>query len=366
VSSTGTAAGPETDSANCQFQPVFSPFSIDTATQGTWNGRYGGAGYAIPNGPSNLQNFYFGISGASTYTWAPQTTDVRALQDGANATTRIASTYYAPSFNINVASRHYNTHRLALYLLDFDTSNTRSETIDILDTTYSQVTGTTVGSAIDSRTVSDFSQGKWLIWDGLPSSYTITITSANGSNAVLSGIFFGPPGAPSVGPPPTSSASFAGIDTSTRGFWQGVYGAKGYTIANSASQPAGYGTYAVNGDFTYTWASQTTDPRALETMPGYGIASAYTQYAGKSFTINVDIADGTAHKISLYLLDWDTATRSQTITITDASTNALLDTESFTGFHSGEYASWVIGGNVNINVTPNGSTSPAVSGIFFN
>ena len=97
-----------------------------------------------------------------------------------------------------------------------------------------------------------------------------------------------------------------------------------------------------------------------------GIASAYTQYAGSGFTINLGITDGNTHKISFYLLDWDSFSRSQTITILDALTNAVLDAQTFSGFHNGQYASWNIKGNVIIRVTPSGYVSPSVSGIFFN
>ena len=82
-----------------------------------------------------------------------------------------------------------------------------------------------------------------------------------------------------------------------------------------------------------------------------------------SFNINVNLTDGNTHQVGLYLLDWDTTTRAQTITIRDAGTNTVLDTETFSGFHNGLYARWNIKGTVIIQVTPTGGTA-AVSGIF--
>jgi hypothetical protein len=66
------------------------------------------------------------------------------------------------------------------------------------------------------------------------------------------------------------------------------------------------------------------------------------------------------------LLDWDGTSRAETITISDASTGTVYDTESFSGFHNGEYAIWDLQGNFTINVTPTAGPSAAVSGIFFN
>ena len=66
------------------------------------------------------------------------------------------------------------------------------------------------------------------------------------------------------------------------------------------------------------------------------------------------------------MLDWDNAGRAETITISDLSTGAVLDTRTFSGFQGGQYASWMISGNVVIRVTPAAGSSPVVSGVFFN
>jgi hypothetical protein len=119
---------------------------------------------------------------------------------------------------------------------------------------------------------------------------------------------------------------------------------------------------------TYTWAAQTTDPRALQTSPqsSLGIASAYTQYPSKSFKINVDSPNATKQLLSLYLLDWDKEGRVETVTITDLSTGAVLDSETVSSFQNGTYLSWMISGNVVVTVTPSGTSTPVVSGIFLN
>ena len=166
-----------------------------------------------------------------------------------------------------------------------------------------------------------------------------------------------------VAPPVT----FAGVDTTTQGTWTGVYGSAGYLIANEAPSYLNYATVSFLGDFTYTWAGETSDPRALQTAPGAStrIASAFTQYYNTAFSINININDGNLHQVALYLLDWDSNIRNETITISDASTGQVYDSETFSNFHNGEWAIWNVRGNLNFTITPNAGPSAAVSGIFF-
>jgi hypothetical protein len=340
----------------------FDPSKFDPVTQGTWTGSYGGDGYMIANGVSKFPNWASAtVTGASTFTWAGQTSDSRALLNGEGATSRIASAYTQypnNSFTFNVFINYGNSHQIALYLLDWEGAS-RSETITIRNLETNAV--------IDSRTYSSFHDGIYAIWN-LAGNVTITVTPDLGTTPVVSGIFFGYGSTTAMPLPALASVAYAGSDTSTKGAWTGKYGANGYLIANGASKAPAYGIASVTGAMNYTWSAVTTDPRALQTGPGssVGIASAYTQYQSTSFAINVNVTDGNLHNVSLYMLDWDGNNRSQTITIIDASTNTVLDTRVFSGFYDGLYASWAIKGNVTIKVTPVGTTSPVVSGIFFN
>jgi DNA-binding beta-propeller fold protein YncE len=165
-----------------------------------------------------------------------------------------------------------------------------------------------------------------------------------------------------------SPVTFVGVDTTTQGTWTGVYGSAGYLIANDAPSYLNYATVKFAGDFTYTWAGATSDARSLQTAPGASsrIASAYTQYYNTPFSINININDGNQHQVALYLLDWDSNSRNETITISDASTGQIYDSETFSNFHSGEWAIWNVKGNLTFTITPNSGPAGAVSGIFFN
>ena len=57
--------------------------------------------------------------------------------------------------------------------------------------------------------------------------------------------------------------------------------------------------------------------------------------AATSFAITVDLTDGQAHDLALYAVDWTDAGRSEQIQITNASTGAVLDTETISSFVGG-------------------------------
>ena len=122
-------------------------------------------------------------TGPLSYTWVAQPdTDPRALQRGVVAG-RIAATWYSyTSFTLDVRFTDGSPHRLALYHLDWDTT-TRAQRVDILDGDN--------GSLLDSRTITGFHDGQYLIWT-ISGHVTIRLTVLGGFNAVLSGIFFDP------------------------------------------------------------------------------------------------------------------------------------------------------------------------------
>ena len=163
----------------------------------------------------------------------------------------------------------------------------------------------------------------------------------------------------------SSSASYIGLDTATQGTWTGVYGGDGFIIANGANNAPSYASVSFTGQSTWTWITPTSDPRALQIASGSSTRIASTYYGGSSFSINVNLTDGNAHKIALYLLDWDAGSRAETIAILDASTHAVLSTQAFSGFQNGQFASWNIKGSVIIQVTLTGGENPVVAGIFF-
>jgi hypothetical protein len=320
----------------------------DTTTQGNWKSSYGADGYNVI-GDTTAYPSYATVtpSGQSSYVWASSTSDVRALEKAASSD-RIAGTWYSgSSFTVDVNLTDGKTHQLALYCLDWD-NGARAETISISDAT--------TGTVLDSRSVSSFVNGEYLIWN-ISGHIAITVTLTGGSNAVVSGIFFG-------GPHVTSSAAFVKTDTTTQGNWKSSYGADGYNVIGDTTAYPSYATVTPSGQSSYVWASSTSDVRALEKAASSD-RIAGTWYSGSSFTVDVNLTDGKTHQLALYCLDWDNGARAETISISDATTGTVLDSRSVSSFVNGEYLIWNISGHIAITVTLSGGSNAVVSGIFF-
>jgi len=164
-----------------------------------------------------------------------------------------------------------------------------------------------------------------------------------------------------------SSANFVTSDSTTHGSWQGTYGTNGYFLANGPQiSSLSFGMFAVQNQSGWTWATNTTDPRALQTdAQGDRLAAAW--YSASSFSFDVNLTDGNAHQIALYALDWENAGRAETIQIVDGnSPDTVLSTQSIvSGFTGGIYLLWNISGHVKINVMVSGGLNAVISGVFF-
>ncbi len=329
----------------------------DTTTLGTWTGKYGADGQLIANGLTNLPSYVsLAMSGESTYTWTTSSTDPRALQAASGASLRIASTYFAVNNNTFTIDANFldgNIHKLALYLCDWD-SQGRAESISVVDAVSQAV--------LNTQSFSSFSGGVWAVWS-VKGHVKIQVTRTAGLNAIVNALFFDPVTVATT----TASASYTGTDSTTLGSWTAKYGANGQVIANDLSTVPSYATLSISGDSTYTWASSTTDPRALQTASGAStrIASTYFAVNNNTFTYSLNLTDGSAHKISLYLCDWDNQGRAESISIMDATSKAVLNTQTFSSFTGGVYAAWIVKGNVQVQVTRTAGLNAIVNALFF-
>ncbi len=158
-------------------------------------------------------------------------------------------------------------------------------------------------------------------------------------------------------------ATLVGTDTTTQGNWFLSYGLDGYAIhADGVSIPP-YAQFSVTGASSVTWASSTTDVRALRrASPPGRFAAAWT---GGTIGFAINFTDGQAHDVAFYALDWDTSDRVQRFEITDAVTGQLLATHTLGGFHGGHYIIWRLSGSVRIRVTTVAGAGAVLSGIFF-
>jgi alpha-L-rhamnosidase len=142
---------------------------------------YGADGYSVANDTQSIPSYAtFGLQNEQNWTWAASTTDPRALQTG-SGTGRIAAAWYLNgTFTVDVNMTDGKLHQFALYAVDWD-NNGRVETVQVVDANTSSV--------LDTRSLSSFSNGVYLVWN-VSGHVKINVTLNTGINAVVSGVFF--------------------------------------------------------------------------------------------------------------------------------------------------------------------------------
>jgi hypothetical protein len=324
----------------------------DKGTLGGWIGTYGSGGYSVVGGANNLPaSVQLSESGAQEYTWADPAIDPRAPQIGPGELGRTAACYYAAgSFSLDLNLTDGQTHQVALEVLDYDAQG-RAETV--------QVSDAATGALLDSRTVSNFQGGQYLVYD-LTGHVKITFINNGPANAVLSGIFVDPKPAA-----PTSTASYVATDSTTEGHWTSTYGSQGYDVFGGGQSLPSYASIAVNNAQFYEWAAVNSDATKLQTSPGSTSRIAACDYSNAaSFSINVNLTDGRTHQLALYFLDWDNQHRAETISISDTATGASLASDGISNFSGGVYVVFDVSGNVTVKISNSGGLNEVLSGIF--
>lgn len=250
----------------------------DTTKQGAWKNTYGSEGYAFigetPSIPSYAQ---FSVNGAIPWTWADNINEVRALQK-ASGNARIASVWYHPTaFTMDLDLVDGATHQFALYATDYDGAG-RAEKIEILDAIS--------GNLLDTQTLSGFSFGQYLIWN-ISGHVTLRVTKISGPNAIVSGVFFGPP---STGGPPQQPVLT--LSSSTLGFAASVGGsnpsAQNVTIANTGS-----GSLNWTASKSASWLSLSASSGAAPTELAVNISAAGLSPGAYSDTITISASGAT-------------------------------------------------------------------------
>jgi hypothetical protein len=81
---------------------------------------------------------------------------------------------------------------------------------------------------------------------------------------------------------------------------------------------------------------------------------------------DINLVDGLTHRVSIYVLDWDSSARVETLDIVDAATGAVLDTRTASGFAGGQYFVWNLKGHVLLRITRTaGGNYSVFSALFF-
>ena len=323
----------------------------DAIRQGNWQESYGNDGHVIVGDTTALPAYAtVNATGQSSWTWAASTSDGRALRRSSGAD-RVAATWYGDAFDVNVNVTGGQPHQVAIYMVDWD-NNGRSQRVDVLDAVS--------GAPLDTRTVSSFQGGQYLVWT-IQGNVRLRVTRLAGANAVVSGIFFGG----SAPPPPggDTAATFVGTDITHQGNWQEVYGNDGYAIVSDAMALPAYAGVTPTGHSSWVWEASTSDVRALQRAGGADRVAA--AWYGEIFDIDINITGGQARRVAIYMVDWDTVSRGQRIDVLDAATGALLDARTVSNFQGGQYLVWMVRGNVRLRMTRLTGANAVVSGVFF-
>jgi hypothetical protein len=154
----------------------------DAATKGNWEPVYGSDGFNVIADSAQYPSYVnVTIGGAATNVWAAQTSDVRALQRVSTTGNIAACLYNSTSFTVDLNFTDGAQHTVAFYFLDWDLLNL-THTVRVLDGDS--------GSVLDTRSLSNFTSGSYLVWK-LAGHVTLKFTNTGPNSAVLSGIFFG-------------------------------------------------------------------------------------------------------------------------------------------------------------------------------
>ena len=85
---------------------------------------------------------------------------------------------------------------------------------------------------------------------------------------------------------------------------------------------------------------------------------------GSSFTVDLALTDGLSHRVALYMVDWDTNSRAQTVEVLDPSDNTVLASQSVSGFNGGRYLLFDVTGKVRFRFTATAGANAVFSGLF--
>ena len=328
----------------------------DTGTLGNWTGVYGADGSVIPLDSTHPPAYAsVNVNSALLWNWAPNgSADPRALYKYGSTTARIASTYYnLPGFSMDINLSDAQPHLVSFYLQDWD-SGGRAQTITIKDAATNAV--------LDSRAVSAFVSGRYISWK-MQGHLLAQVDWQAGYNAVVSGIFFDP----LTTAVSSNAATFVRTDSTTVGNWQGAYGADGSLIPLDSTHLPAYANVNFNSAFLWNWTpGGTANPNALLKYGTTGTRIASTYYNQPGFTIDVNLTDNKMHQMALYLDDWDSGGRAQTINLRDGANGAILDSRAVSNFAvAPRYLVWKIQGHILVDVAWQAGYNALVNGVFF-
>ncbi len=349
----GSSNPPPTNTVPTNVVSKASFVKIDTNTAGNWKGVYGSEGHNIVGNSDSYPSYVQAtFDGRSDRIWSWSTTETRAPLKADSTTDRLAaSAQSTTTLTVNLDMADTNTHRFAMYFLDWERSG-RVQTVEVLDAA--------TGAILDTQNVSSFGDGKYLVWD-LSGDVKVRLTRVAGSDVNMQAFFFDP----ATTPTPATQATFVKLDANTLGNWKGVYGSEGYNVVGNADNYPSYVQVSFDGRSDRIWSWSTTETRASLKAASTTDRIAAAAQSTNALTVNLDMADTNTHRFAMYFLDWERTGRVQRVEIIDAVTGAVLDTQTMSSFQEGKYLVWDIKGDVKVRLTHVSGGNANMQAFFF-
>lgn len=167
---------------------------------------------------------------------------------------------------------------------------------------------------------------------------------------------------------PTASGTAADLVLGQANMTSGGAAAAASGLYYPAGNPATDGTKLVVGDSSNnrvliwnTWP--TVNGQAADVVVGQPNMT-YNRGSWDSFVIDTKITDSSAHRVTLYALDWDNTARVMQIDVQDENGN-ILDSQTVSAYQGGTHYTWNVKGRVQFRVQHLVGGAGAISGIFF-
>jgi hypothetical protein len=157
----------------------------DFDDEGSWNGLCGADGYLVAGLGTNLPAYALATPPTSDHIlWASATDDPRGLQLPGDTNHLFSAWYTYTNGFLDVNLLDGMPHRVTFYVVDGG-SQGGSETVLVTDPSTAKV--------LDTRTVTNLTEGAYLVWDLIGHVHLQLSRTPASLPALLSGVFFDPP-----------------------------------------------------------------------------------------------------------------------------------------------------------------------------
>jgi hypothetical protein len=309
----------------------------------------------------DAQNFFGPAVVTGTYNGSPVTLPMTGLTPARPIGAAVTAPPTGPEFNafVLLPTSGTSTPSAPTATLSASPSSVTSGQSSTLSWTTSNASTVSISPTVGSVAAT----GSVSVTPAQTTTYTLTASGSGGSVVKTSTVTVSPAGGGGGGG--GTSATFVRIDTTTKGTWLPTYGKDGAALAGGATQYPAYAQVTFSGNSSWTWASSTSDTRALQNASNTGRTAATWYESGGPFTIDVNVTDGASHQLALYVLDWDNQGRAETIQLTNRASGAVLDQRAVSSAQNGVWVVWQISGSVRIKVLRTAGANAIVNGLFF-